>query len=68
MIIYKNPSPERIIDAINESDHKAAKWFKDQDGDIIAWRAGEESHQSIADSFGAHIYDKGLYTLPEVTQ
>lgn len=63
MLLFKNPSEERIQWLIQQSDMQAAKWLKDtEDGQLYYWPANWKTHAQIADELLIKDYDKGIVT------
>lgn len=60
----KNPTKAVIVEIINASEHKAAKWLKDMaTGDMYYWPAEDDQHAHVAALYGVLDYSKGLATL-----
>lgn len=64
MILLHNPTPETLERLIRESQHKAAKWIKDDEtGETWYWPAEMSQHAKMAEHLGITKYTKGLAVI-----
>ena len=61
MLLYRNPSPEKIQELIETSGDVAAKWIEDSEtGDKWFWPSDAAFHANIAKTLHIEKYDKGI--------
>jgi hypothetical protein len=64
MLLLHNPTPERLSQLIRDSQHRAAKWIKDEDtGELWYWPAEAAQHARMAALLSVTRYSKGMAVM-----